>query len=294
MKLIDILVEELPSHGGWPDGANYIAQDSESSTWTFTGKPEMDKDGEWMDEGSKTGYLKRVGYLSESSDNQTAIITRHQYEAALAAKNTPTVKQWKYTKGSEKIFFGAPDWATIAYEYIGQPFFTNGFGKGFDFIGPAGKKMKRSSTVHNMHCHKITAQREPITEWNGEGLPPVGCEVEFTNGPYRAERGEFSGIIPTEGQSVEVVAHKVTSDDNEVAVVYWDDSGAGRSACFVPECFRPLRTEADRKREAASKEMARHANNDYESGFAAGLRNCLSIYDAISAGKIPGVKLEGE
>lgn len=81
--------------------------------------------------------------------------------------------------------------------------------------------------------------------WNGEGLPPVGADVEFTIGTYDMET-DFDGILPAEGEIVQVVAHKTTSDGNDVAVVYWDDKGAGRSACFVPGCFRPLRTEAER------------------------------------------------
>ena len=41
------------------------------------------------------------------------------------------------------------------------------------------------------------------------------------------------------------------SDDHATAIVTreqygWDDEGAGRSACFVPGCLRPLRTEAER------------------------------------------------
>nr|DAW20153.1 MAG TPA: hypothetical protein [Caudoviricetes sp.] len=82
-------------------------------------------------------------------------------------------------------------------------------------------------------------------DWDGEGLPPIGFVVEFTFGTYDMET-DFSGILPAEGEIVEVVAHKTTSDGNDVAVVYWDDKGAGRSACFVSGCLRPLRTEAER------------------------------------------------
>lgn len=77
------------------------------------------------------------------------------------------------------------------------------------------------------------------------GLPPVGADVEFTIGTYDIET-DFDDILPAEGEIVEVIAHKTTSDGNDVAVVYWDDEGAGRSACFVPGCLRPLRTEAER------------------------------------------------
>ena len=81
--------------------------------------------------------------------------------------------------------------------------------------------------------------------WDGTNLPPVGTDVEFTIGTYDIET-DFDGILPAEGEIVEVIAHKTTSDGNDVAVVYWDDKGAGRSACFAPGCLRPLRTEAER------------------------------------------------
>jgi hypothetical protein len=81
--------------------------------------------------------------------------------------------------------------------------------------------------------------------WDGTGLPPVGIDVEFTIGTYDIET-DFYGILPAEGEIVEVIAHKTTSDGNNVAVVYWDDKGAGLSACFGSRCFRPLRTEAER------------------------------------------------
>lgn len=87
---------------------------------------------------------------------------------------------------------------------------------------------------------------------------------------------------------MEVVAHKTTTDGNDVAVCYWDEGGAGRSCCFVPESLKPLRTEAERKRDAAIQAMQREAdegNNWVYSEYEI-------IYDAIAAGKITGVKLD--
>lgn len=86
MKLIDVLVEELPKRGGCPEGANFIAQDEGGATWSFINKPAKDEDDEWMDD-SETNYHKLLGHLPKASDYRTAIITREQYEAALAAKN---------------------------------------------------------------------------------------------------------------------------------------------------------------------------------------------------------------
>lgn len=50
--------------------------------------------------------------------------------------------------------------------------------------------------------------------------------------------------------------------------------------------FRPLRTEADKKREAACKQIYVAMEEVIQGDMAE------SIYDAIAAGKIPGVKLE--
>lgn len=86
MKLIDVLVEELPKRGGCPEGANFIAQDEGGATWSFINKPAKDEDDEWMDD-SETNYHKLLGHLPKASDYRAAIITREQYEAALAAKN---------------------------------------------------------------------------------------------------------------------------------------------------------------------------------------------------------------
>lgn len=91
----------------------------------------------------------------------------------------------------------------------------------------------------------ITREQYEATSWDGTGLPPVGIDVEFTIGAYDIET-DFDGILPAEGEIIEVIAHKTTSDGNDVAVVYWDDKGVGRSACFAPGCLRPLRTEAER------------------------------------------------
>lgn len=100
-------------------------------------------------------------------------------------------------------------------------------------------------TTRALGEEKITREQYEATGWGGTNLPPVGIKVEFTIGTYDIET-DFDGILPAEGEIVEVIAHKTTSDGNDVAVVYWDDKGAGRSACFVPGCLRPLRTEAER------------------------------------------------
>ena len=53
------------------------------------------------------------------------------------------------------------------------------------------------------------------------------------------------------------------------------------------QVFRPIRSEADRKRDAAKNAIAELCRSSASNGHSADL-----IYDAIAAGEIPGVKLE--
>lgn len=201
MKLIDLLVQELPKRGGWPDFAEVAVQDSDSQicfsshSGVYTNKEKTDwYGGDW---GSGDWRNPFIDILAD--DRHECIVTRKQYEAALAASQNPA--------------------------------------------------------------------------WNGEGLPPVGCECEVSvDGgrswcTYRAIN-EKNGV-----RLIEIGSLTEEFENNN-----W--------------IFRPLPTESERKRNAAAKEMARHANSDEHRKFNAGLRNCLSIYDAIAAGKIPGVKLD--
>ena len=80
MTLLELLRQELPKRGGWPEGANFIAQEEGGGTWSFTFKPQKDEDDEWMDE-SHHGYHTKIGNLCEASDHATAIVPREQYEA---------------------------------------------------------------------------------------------------------------------------------------------------------------------------------------------------------------------
>ena len=127
----------------------------------------------------------------------------------------------------------------------------------------------------------VSADKAQQPMWDGEGLPPVGCDVEFT---LDTDKYSVQGNVPENGQVVNVVAHKQTTDGNAVAVVYWDEHGAGRAAAFIKAAFRPLRTEAERKRdEFVSLVMgwmhhATHAEIEF-------------IFKNIEAGKIPGVEI---
>lgn len=201
MKLIDLLVRELKC---WPDDVHCMTQDSDGDlNWhNDNSAPELNDDGvTWKCDESWMDYHK--GW-EISDDWKKAIVTRDQYQSALAA--------------SQKV------------------------------------------------------------EWSGDGLPPVGAKVEFFINPKLGYRNDW---IPDVGTEMEVVAHRTTTDDNDVAVCYWDDGGAGRSCCFVPESIKPLRSEADKKRDEAINSLTEFTPRG----------DACDIYNAIAAGKIPGVKL---
>lgn len=80
MTLLELLRQELPKRGGWPERVNFIAQDNGGGVWSFVHEPEKDEYDEWM-EILRTGTHKLLGHLPEASDRATAIITREQYEA---------------------------------------------------------------------------------------------------------------------------------------------------------------------------------------------------------------------
>lgn len=110
-------------------------------------------------------------------------------------------------------------------------------------------------------------------EWDGKVLPPVGmhCEVVDHDG----------ALMYGQGESGEVVAHV------ENTAVIRMSYGLG---FFEARYLRPIRTEAERKRDAfinAVLDDMRTIPCDLS------LRDEVAvIYDAIAAGKIPGVKLD--
>lgn len=97
MKLIDLLVQELPKRGGWPANSNFVVQDSDRDL--KFGKElliQFERDGVWRSVNGTTygqvwstdvrkkGYDDKFFNIKELSDDHgTAIVTREQYEAAL-------------------------------------------------------------------------------------------------------------------------------------------------------------------------------------------------------------------
>lgn len=189
MKLIDLLVQELPKRGGWPNCACVAKSYSHIPDAIF-----------WDDNGITVPFHS----LSRLPIGDYCV-TREQYEAALAASTQP--------------------------------------------------------------------------EWNGEGLPPVGCECELVNF-FGEDFPEFAG---ESGEKVRIIGNGYT---NGCPVAFYEaDGGRGNVLAYaVAPCFRPIRSEAERKRDQAIAQMMERSAVLVEATAAL-------IYDAIAAGKIPGVKL---
>lgn len=191
MKLIDLLVQELPKCGGWPDGVEY------------------------------------------------AMVTGFSREKILVSFHFPAA----YNKISYSI-------GIIACH-----------------LTDVGADVDCYKISRDLYESALEASQN--SAWNGEGLPPVGCECEVSVDGGRSWC-TYRAINEKNGVRLIEIGNLTEEFENNNWI------------------FRPLRTEAERKRDAAVEAMQREAdegNNWIYSEYEI-------IYDAIAAGKIPGVKLE--
>lgn len=196
MKLIDLLVQELPKRGWWPDGAEYARV-------TGFGGEKILVDFLFPSAYNKLSYsigIIACHLIDAGADVDYHVIHRDLYESALAASQKPA--------------------------------------------------------------------------WNGECLPPVGCECEC-----HVDEGIIHCVVvgyDFEGKAVVM--------RNVPARKYFSiQANSGR--------IKPLRSEADKKRDAAVEAIdywLPECTPDTPNEFY----HAKKIYDAIAAGKIPGVKLE--
>jgi hypothetical protein len=133
----------------------------------------------------------------------------------------------------------------------------------------------RGLTLSNDYATAIVTREQ--YGWDGTNLPPVGCECEFMKHTLDTIPNWRRGII------------KYIS---EYTVVIIESLSPGEFVTHPRTCnFRPLRTEADKKRDAAIEAIDWYMPEcilDTPNEFG----HAKKIYDAIAAGKIPGVKLE--
>lgn len=136
-------------------------------------------------------------------------------------------------------------------------------------------------------CEKyFNALRALKPVWDGQGLPPVGCECEFYNG----ERYYTRDSVPQDGQKVKIVHHEISGSGIRCAVFVWiGDDKSVKSEAAQEGLFRPIHSETDERRENAVEALLQVV--EYRHGCG---HKPMSgwIYDAIAAGKIPGLRIE--
>ncbi|HAS1731887.1 TPA: hypothetical protein NDS87_004936 [Enterobacter cloacae] len=189
MKLIDILVQELPKLGGWPEGAVECVRFVDEATIDF-----YDEHGNWPDDCSLTyGPIAKAICITPTEPCQRESVTLVEYEAAFAA----------------------------------------------------GK-----------------------TEWDGQGLPPVGCRIEANYG----------------GEWVEATVAYTERPEAHGDAVAWKEAlvfDCKTTRPFWADELRPIRSEADMKKQDAIFAIAELCRRSASNGHSAEL-----IYDAIKSGKI--------
>lgn len=113
-------------------------------------------------------------------------------------------------------------------------------------------------------------------EWDGEGFPPVGCECEWQD---KNTKHWMKVFIVYASEWVTVIREDKIADAVEIAIENYGDEERRQ--------FRPIRTEAEHKRE----EVINRLSDEAAIGVYITKGEAECIYDAIAAGKIPGVKL---
>lgn len=333
MKLIDILVEELPKRDGWPEKASHAVYAKRFSRVCFTvgGAPAITGDDVsiFEDDGAGHGVFWLPGALldcEEPIDYATAIITREQYEAALAEKEHPLPWDEKNkpcpTLGAECrgcpdcgrrvsctsdditddavraemgmnsrdldaalaakndgwIEWGGGDCPVDGREMVDVIFGHGGImstniadcwcwshdGTNSDIIAYRLHKPQEAERVNpddEADLNECIGQ-DAAPVWNGEGLPPVGCECEVSVDGGRSW-----------------CAYKAINEKNGARLIEIGN--------FTEEfqnnnwIFRPIRTEEDKKREAAIKELTSVICGEIpDTGMATAAMYAARVYDA--------------
>lgn len=207
MTLLEILVRELPKRGGWPDGVAAMAQDDDGSVQNYSDTYDIRIDSYHAYGMSRIvgSYSLEEGEVSAGTDRLTAIITREQYESALAA------------------------------------------------AGP---------------------------EWNGEGLPPVGCECEYLD-----SNNEWYPVTIKYASNQIVVICGMTNIFGEE-----QETEIAKDIQLDKPQFRPIRSEADMKRDELAKAL--HIAVGAAPVELGGIGPVyLELADKIIAGEIPHLKI---
>lgn len=278
MKLIDLLVKELPKRGGFPEGANECVQDSDGTVKFFDSDSLSFGGYGWS--GSERGkfYCKnedKIIGLNLSCDYNSSIVTREQYEAAIAEN-----EGWIEWSGGECPVDGDAI-VEVKYRWHNHRQYSNDRAGDFIWLHTGGDgdiiayrlQQPGIDSLDNderleQDLNECIGQDVDTPEWNGEGLPPVGtiCMANLANGWTDVK----VAYIGDEGVCREALVFEIESTKPA-----WADE------------FRPLRTEAERARDklAASLHIAAGASPIELNGIGS---LYFKLADAIISGSVFG------
>lgn len=288
MKLIDILVSSGDGMSLFGLRTKYLAMDPDGRVYGYTEMPTPGiigwsvPDNLYSTDGR--GCLIQIDRDDVDGQWQSAIITREQYEAALAAKNDGWI-EWgggecpvpRGTLVDVKYRCGDVNYHTKAGEPDSAGSIDTAFavrwsklGAEYDIIAYRLHQSRRAEQpeASEEELNECIGQASS-TAWSGRWLPSAGCECEYQ---YKVHGSEWC--------SFECVA----VDGN--AAFGWSNN-TPIALQLNTHNFRPMRSNAERKRDAAKNAIAELCRSSASNGHSAYL-----IYDAIAAGEIPGVKLE--
>lgn len=296
MKLIDMLVEDGLNGWQWPDGIKCITQDNGSPIYKgvafgYYREPTLRKNI-WLPENDTvlSGVtVKRYDVVAD--DWATAIITREQYEAALAAKNDGWI-EW----GGGECPVGASEMVDVIFGRGGR-MSTNiadcwrwsHSGTDSDIIAYRLHKPQVVNESDDEADLNECIGQDVAPVWSGEGLPPVGCECELKHKCHDNDAYWGRVVILWRRGDDTLVEYVGDHFKNTVQLIRDTSKYAD---------FRPIRSEADKKREDAIMSLAKAggaASFKYGEKFNDGSligAAWYELYDAIAAGKVRGVKLE--
>lgn len=268
MKLIDLLVKELPKRGGWPEGVDAVEQNSEGQLF------EMESD-----------YCS--DFKLEKCDDWIAdVVTKQQYESALAAS--------KAVVGHDEWIQWAGGGCPVDSDAIVEVKFRNPSRNKFN-NGRAGDfywshhGFDSDIIAYRLHQPGIDSRanddhlEQDLNEFIGQdggapcsdaSFPPEGIEIEYST---HGQEAWYRGIVTACGESMCIVKNL---------------SGAEQAFHKFDIEFRPLRTEAEKLRDEITNAIASALFKDGDFDTKESLRLATFVYGDISAGKIPCVKLE--
>lgn len=214
MKLIDLLVEELPKRGGWPDGAVCVVQSIVDGEIYFY---DRQYDGNGCMPKMKGKILLPISDdVITGFDGLNPVITRAQYESALAASSPRPGSLLQY--------------------------------------GSSGD------------------------EWDGVGLPPVGCECQI--------------ILTAIGGDGDLGECEILFVGNEILVWRQKSTLAEGSGVHRHIKCRPIRSEANNIRKETIDFMDKRFKEVLAAGSTEAMAIFATVYDTIAAGEITGIRIE--